>query len=228
MLFECKKHARRVEKKDLMAFRTLVDDVAAVRGETVGVFVVSSGYQSGAVNVASTYGIVILELREPTPDDLRGRALVTNLELKFQVPVITDWEIAASDPHATEYGNGRVSTDHPVVLPNGRVSTLIRIVTEGVLEGFDAIPPTRVTREFPDPAVFEGTSIRIHSVSAIVGAVSITQTIRSGGAERFSLVLNATIPGASAFVMDDGQIRGDVDALRAQVAATRGVTTAAQ
>jgi len=30
-------------------------------------------------------------------------------------------------------------------------------------------------------------------------------------------VLNATIPGASAFLMDDGQMRGDIDALRALV-----------
>lgn len=163
VLFECKKHARRVEKKDLMAFRTLVDDVAAVRGETVGVFVVSSGYQSGAVNIASTYGIVILELREPTPNDLRGRALVTSLELRIQVPVITGWDIVASGENAAENRAERVSTDHPVVLPDGSVSTLGRIVTEGVLEGFDAIPPRKVTREFSVPAVFEGTSVRIHS-----------------------------------------------------------------
>lgn len=54
-------------------------------------------------------------------------------------------------------------------------------------------------------------------MSATVGAVSTTQTIRFGGAERFSLVLNATIPGASAFLMDNGQMRGDVDSLRALV-----------
>lgn len=215
VLFECKKHARRIEQKDLMAFRTVVDDVAAVRGATIGVFVVSSGYQSGAVNIASTYGIVILELREPRPSDLRGRVTDIDLTLKVQIPVITDWEIVASDESAKTDTAFRVSTDQRLVLADGRTFTLAEVVCEGVLDGFDEVQPQRIKRDFPSPANLLGTGIQIHSVSATVGAESFSENHHIGGAERFSLVLNATIPGASAFVMEDGQMRGDVETLRA-------------
>lgn len=216
VLFECKKHEARIKQKDLLAFRTVIDDIAVVRGETLGVFVVWSGYQSGAVNVASTYGIVILELREPQPNDLRGRITGIDVTLTVQVPVITDWDIVATDADSDKR-SARVLTGHRMLLPDGQVTSLGRLVTEGVLDGFDEVPPTRVTKDFASPAILEGTGIRIHSVSATVGAVCTTQTLQTGGAERFSLVLNATIPGASAFLMDDGQMRGDIDALRALV-----------
>jgi hypothetical protein len=218
VLFECKKHARRVEQKDLMAFRTVVDDVAAVRGETLGVFVVSSGYQSGAVNIASTCGIVILELREPRPSDLNGRITAIDFTFKIQVPVITDGEVVVTSANADDDTSARFAADHPVVLPDGRVTTLTNIVSDGVIEGYDRVDPVRVTRNFAgNPAILQGTSIQIQSISATVGADSIVQPLRLGGAERFSLVLNATVPGASAFLMEDGKLSGDVDSLRALV-----------
>ena len=218
VLFECKKHARRIEQKDLMAFRTVVDDVAAVRGVALGVFVVSSGYQSGALNIASTYGIVILELREPRPSDMHGRITAIDFTFRIQVPVITDWEVVATSANAGDNTSARFAADHPVVLPDGRVTTLANIVSDGVIDGYDRVDAVRVTRNFAgNPAILDGTSIQIQSVSATVGAESIVRPLRIGGAERFSLVLNATIPGASAFMMDDGQMRGDVDSLRALV-----------
>ena len=213
-IFECKHHKRNVEQKDIIAFKGVVDDIAAVRGPTYGVFVVSSGYQKGARTFASTYDIVILELREPQEGDWHGRIRQIEITIHAQIPRITDWDIRADSGHADQNPPAGAFTDHPIVLPNGERTTLGKIVTEGTIQGFGAQEPVRVTRQLPQPATLEGTSIRIQSVSATVAAEQITLTSTVGGARLMSLVLNACIPGAAAFIRHDGHVFGDVDELR--------------
>lgn len=214
VLFECKTHGRRIEQHDLLAFKAVVDDVRAFRGTTYGVFVVASGYQSGAKRVANTYDIVILELREPHPHDLRGRIAEVVLEIRGFMPTIGGWDVQATDGSGRDSGSLEVSTHHPVILPNGQVTTLADIVLEGALDGFAPVKPVEVVREFPEPAILAGTQVRIHRVAAMVGVQEQVTTTRIGGAERLSLTLNATLSGAFAFIMNDGQVLGDREALR--------------
>ena len=59
-------------------------------------------------------------------------------------------------------------------------------------------------------------------VAALVRAEQAVTTTRIGGVEGFSLTLNATLSGASAFIMRDGNLRGDKEALRSLLLRQRG------
>jgi hypothetical protein len=222
VLFECKTHGRRIEQHDLLAFKAVIDDVTALRGTTYGVFVVASGYQSGAKRVADTYDIIILELREPQPGDLRGRVSNIVLEIRAQVPSITAWDVQAFDVRGGPAQSLPVAKNHPVILPDGQVTSLIGIISEGVLDGFSSVASVEIVKEFPEPAILACTDIRITRVAALVRAEQAVTTTRIGGVEGFSLTLNATLSGASAFIMRDGNLRGDKEALRSLLLRQRG------
>lgn len=70
-----------------------MDDVTEADVPTFGVMVTTTGYQSGARNVADTYGIVILELRQPTDVDLADRVLEVNIMVEFRIPRVVDLEV---------------------------------------------------------------------------------------------------------------------------------------
>lgn len=87
VVIECKHHKRRVEQRLLHSFRSVLSDIAD-DVPTTGVFVTTQGYQSGAHRLAKTYGISILELRQPTDADLAGRVLQINLAINVTVPEV--------------------------------------------------------------------------------------------------------------------------------------------
>lgn len=66
---ECKDYASRLEKEKIAAFWGILDDLEDVNG----IYVCRNGYQSGALTYAKTYGISVMEIRQPTDKDMDGR-----------------------------------------------------------------------------------------------------------------------------------------------------------
>jgi len=60
---QAKHWAKRVDQGELLKFKAVLDDLPG----TVGIVVTTQGFQDGALEVASSYGITICELREDTP-----------------------------------------------------------------------------------------------------------------------------------------------------------------
>jgi hypothetical protein len=75
VVFEARSYRRRVEQGKLHAFRSVVDDIQDTARPVTGAMVTTVGYQSGAKDIASTYGLLVLELRAPTGADLANRVL---------------------------------------------------------------------------------------------------------------------------------------------------------
>ncbi|GAB3607038.1 hypothetical protein GCM10027413_24470 [Conyzicola nivalis] len=68
-LVECKKRGRRVEMTDVLAFRSIVQDVGADRG----IFLAENGFQSGAYNASEFANVTVTslaELRAASPDEI--------------------------------------------------------------------------------------------------------------------------------------------------------------
>lgn len=66
VLIEGRRYKYSLRQKEVFAFRGVVDDLNTVDLPTTGVMVTTSSYQSGAKGVARTYGVGILQMREPT------------------------------------------------------------------------------------------------------------------------------------------------------------------
>ena len=58
----------------------MIDDISDGI-QTTGVMVTRTGYQAGAKRVADTYGLIVVELRVPTPEDTRDRLLKVRVEV---------------------------------------------------------------------------------------------------------------------------------------------------
>ncbi|MFP9113919.1 restriction endonuclease [Flavobacterium sp. RHBU_3] len=73
---ECKNYNKRISKGIISSFYGTLSDI----GNINGIIVTKIGFQSGAKKFADYYGINLIELREPKPEDWAGRlrVLTTN------------------------------------------------------------------------------------------------------------------------------------------------------
>lgn len=76
---ECKNYNRKVEIGKVRDFYGVLSDLNNV----AGIMVTKVGYQKGAKEYASTYGITLKELREPN----FGEAIVGQIELNFDMSI---------------------------------------------------------------------------------------------------------------------------------------------
>ena len=76
---ECKDYKGKVSKEKIAAFHDILHDI----GNIHGVFVSKNGFQSGAREYASKYGIQIMEIRHPDNADWEGRIKEIQIVLRI-------------------------------------------------------------------------------------------------------------------------------------------------
>lgn len=69
VVVECKDYKNPVEAEKIEAFRSALLDIGGV----YGIFVSRNGFQKGAIDCARTYGIQLMEIREPLERDWEGK-----------------------------------------------------------------------------------------------------------------------------------------------------------
>lgn len=82
---ECKDYKNPVTAEKIEAFRATLLDI----GDIHGIFAARNGFQSGAQKVAKTYGIQLVQIREPLESDWRGyiKDIHINYTFRFVVNV---------------------------------------------------------------------------------------------------------------------------------------------
>jgi len=85
VVVEARDRSRRADKDNVLAFAGKVDDLP--RG-TIGIMVSRKGFQSGAQTLATERRIVLLELREPRPDDWDGHIKSVEVKMELLGPVV--------------------------------------------------------------------------------------------------------------------------------------------
>lgn len=82
---ECKDYKNPVTAEKIEAFRATLLDI----GDIHGIFTARNGFQSGAQKVAKTYGIQLVQIREPLESDWRGyiKDIHINYTFRFVVNV---------------------------------------------------------------------------------------------------------------------------------------------
>jgi len=211
VLFECRAYASALKQSAIYAWRGVVDDVSAVHGPCEGVMVTATGYQSGARAVAETYGILILELREPNDLDVAGRVLEVRLQITTRSPYFEELLVEGEALHVEAGSRTSWSPDLSLRYGDGTQTLLADVLLAGELSAFDAAPrPShRVERVF-DPTVTlldAGTPIaEVRRVSAMVGErLGDPTTTVIGGRDRLAWVLKDTLDGTCVWFTNDGQ-----------------------
>jgi hypothetical protein len=197
VIIECRRHKYPLKQKDVFAFSGVVRDLDTPELPTIGVMVTTTGYQSGAQAVADTYGVVILQLREPTSGDVENRLMQIVVRTDVRTPVIEpDVNIHAVEMFAEEPRTATDASEFALLKKGGGRILLQDFLWAGVLGSFDEPPvaPRRVTREFDPPAVLtlRGEPLaRITSVAATVGEVQMeTDPFVVGGGPMAWMIAN--------------------------------------
>ena len=211
VLFECRAYASRLKQSAVYAWRGVVDDVSAVHGPCEGVMVTSTGYQSGAQAVAETYGILILELREPQDADVAGRVMEIRVEITMRSPYFEELTVEAEELHVAAGPRLAWSTDLRLRYADGMEMPLADVLLTGELSAFDAAPtpPHRVERSFDPPATLLDDVMavaRVRRVSAVVGErQGEPSTTTIGVRDRLAWILKETLGGTCVWFTKDGK-----------------------
>jgi hypothetical protein len=93
-LVQCKDWGNRVKREQVMAFHSVLNDVA---GQPRGIFVTRSGFQAGAVEYGRHHGIELYELRAPKDEDWEGLVRSVELTMSLRAPRFENVRIVPDD-----------------------------------------------------------------------------------------------------------------------------------
>jgi hypothetical protein len=213
IIFECRRiKDRNLEQNDALAFKGVVDEVAHESIPTTGVMVHLTGYQRGAKKVAETYGVVILELRDPNEKDVAGRLMAIQVSFSARVPVVKDLHLDVSEILSDALQAPLLNYSLEVEDAGGQRLGVMDLLKEGEINSpkGELTPLHRVTRAFDQPVIFmaDGEPVaRIRSISATVGEEQGDPfDFTVGGRERLAWMVKDTLGGARAWFTKDGKI----------------------
>lgn len=212
VLFECRRYRDPLKRKDVFAFDGVVRDVAALSTATVtGVMVTTTGYQSGAQEVALHNQVVIVELRDPSEADLRGRVVSLHLNVAPLIPVVRNVQVTPAEPPSGRRAEGYSDELH-LRLPGGAVRRLTDVLLDGEWNPANPSPaPLRpVRRAFDPPAeliVSGEVIVRISQLTADVGVELGEASVGTvGGRDWLAWVVCDTLHGSRAWCANDGTV----------------------
>ena len=211
VVFEARSYKSAIKQGQLHAFRSVVDDIQDPTRPVTGVMVTTARYQAGAKAVASTYGVVVLELREPGDDELDGQLQQIIVNATPVLAIVEDVAFDAVELLAENVKGGIAMLGaFEVALADGQVIAMSHLLCDGELGTSNELRPVHeVRRDFDPPALLrmEGhDAARIRAVTASVGdfvAPPVTATI--AGPEAVAWLLCNSLTGARAWIAEDGE-----------------------
>ncbi len=213
VVFEARSYRRRIDKGRLHAFRSVVDDIQDSDRPVTGVMVTTTGYQRGARSVASTYGLIVLELRSPTDADLQGRVSSIHVSIVMRTPTVENVQFVATEVFDEEAATGVMAMlgDVSISASDGEPQTLDRLLLDGELGDVGGAPIARhdVRRYFDPPAILslEGRrAAAVRSVRARVGeSIGPPVTFTVDGLKSVAWMIRDAVTGARAWIAEDGR-----------------------
>jgi len=214
LVFEARDHKNPIKQGSLHAFRSVVDDVQSEDRPVDGVMVTTTGYQRGAKRIADTYGLLVLELRPPTPDDLANRLEAVIMTINPVIPVVTDVAIEVVDMLDPEAWEGRDPWAPLEIQEEGSDQAplaLQRVLTDGELGTLDTPRALhRVERVFESPATLalnHQPVATLHAVAATVGSGAAPPvTVTVGGLKRVAWMLRDALSGSRLWFGEHGAV----------------------
>lgn len=184
-IVQCKDWATPVKQEQVLAFRSVLDDIP---GQPRGIVVSRSGFQEGARGVAEHHGIKLYELREPRDEDWNGLVRAIKVSIKLRLPEFADVrllmnedairsEVAARGIPAINLRFQGHSRDVPIFTPSGERCDLGNLLSK--LAPRDGKGPVRVRHEFDDGAyaLVPGSPIPRLALKAIEATITVAEAL---------------------------------------------------
>lgn len=211
LAFQCKDWSSRIKQEHVYAFRGVLDDLPE---SPRGIMVTKTGYQRGAKLVAEAHGITILELREPSDSDWKGK--VRDIHITF-VAVHPQWrnfslilpEGHPETPETLPPGFGGFMEKMFLVDSEGeRVASFREIADRYLPEGFEVADWTKIDHRFEEilfltpPTTNEESSLRLPVIGvsfevARQGAKTRLHSWGTNSCDTSSAMLSRMKPSAS-------------------------------
>jgi hypothetical protein len=173
VIIQVKKKKERAKKGELLLFHGVLFDIP---GQPREIFVSEHGYQKGALEVASTTGIVAYEIREVNRE-ARSRLTMTDLSIAIVsqkrdhaalewvifAPTITDYQVSLDGSWLAEHPEAPRGQKFAAIISlarfldaygNERTST--RKLVQDRMQEFGQAGQTQLEIEFPDPTYVSG------------------------------------------------------------------------
>jgi hypothetical protein len=215
IVFEARSYKNSIKQGALHAFRSVVNDIQDQARPVTGVMVTTTGYQQGAQKVASTYGLLILELRQPTSEDTQNRVSKIVLNMTPKVTPIQNVNLEAVEVY-DQSSQGSIEALEWITVGsfNGDAEDarpLKEILTEGELGGPGELRPVHlVRREFDPPQVLRISGRQVALLGAVTADVGNFQgpprRVTVGGLENVAWMLRNSLTGARAWFAQDGRV----------------------
>jgi hypothetical protein len=210
VFFECRYMKQALKQESLIAVKGRRDDLAATADTVSAVIVSRTGFQSGALDVAGFYGLIVLELRRPTPTDWHGRVREIRVSMRVFVPDISglEWNWIDLLPNVS---GGTVLLQNLSFRQAGKTVSIVNLLYSDEGAGFEERPVQPIERSFepvveaylPDGQLL-GT---LDKMRANVGVKSMTQTITISGDILVAYYVKEALRGDEAFILADGRIQ---------------------
>lgn len=214
VLFECRNYKRPIVQGAVHAFRSVVADIDTAAVPCTGVIVTRTGYQSGAKKVASTYGIIVLELRHPDEEDLAHRLTAIRVTMIPRLPVFEHVRLHMTEDYAGATGTIVAPNQDLQILEEGKPPLTVLEILLGDVDlndlDEDPTPDRHVQHVFNPPAslLVEGRSEgRVQALSGTVGERDAEPNeFVVGGLDSLAWMVKETMGGARAWFMEDGRM----------------------
>lgn len=203
-----------VDQGKLLQFKCVLNDLP---GQPRGIVVARKGFQSGAIEFAQKNGIVIYELREPTEVDWsksaeEGRITIFNINMDVYTPHFADirlnqdetWNIQnlkRLNRQLSEAPRIEISDELKFYDKNDlEIASALILFNSLVPEGFNELPPTRVTYPFEKPTFIKTSNpqvrAKINSIEMTITKTLETKTYQLRGEKDFAgYILRNVISG---------------------------------
>lgn len=205
---ECKYWADKVQKDTVTKLAEILEDALIEKG----VIVSKTGFTPDAVSFAKYKNISIVELREPTDEDWKGRVKDICIALHIEVPNITDVEIVQpSTSQGTPLKIAALSSD--IVFEAQQQRQSLHELIDGELRNIQWNGADAFHREvkLPDGAVLrvEGESFTapVQTVRFKVTTTHLEHKIDIRGADYVSMIMHSIFEGKKFIIDKNGHIR---------------------
>jgi hypothetical protein len=210
VFFECRYATHALKQEALIAVKGRRDDLANVADTVTAVIVTRTGFQSGALGVADFYGLIVLELRRPTPADWHGRVRQLAVNMRILVPDVADLELTW-DTLSPGSNRSSVVLQELSFYQSGDPVSVVSLLYGSEGMGWDDKPRQLVEQAFHPPVdVHLANGSRLGTISALrarIGVTSLTQSSVISGEALVAYYVREALCGDEAVILSDGRIQ---------------------
>lgn len=220
VIVNCKHYARTVAVTDVLTLSGVLQDLPGVRG----LIVTTVGFQSGAIDYATTHQIGLKIIRPPTDLDYQGRIREVHINFELGIPSLLSCQFEIDALWLKE--QGLAQEDVATSRVDDAHTTVVRDLEVGVSENLEQLwnramneNPTDIGSERQGTLRWENAMLERDGQPALrIRSITFGWKVSRGPVQEMvirrdpaAIVMDA-IDGTLLFVDPDGRIHGDVRA----------------